>query len=517
MKKLLILIALAACSHFPDTSEISSNATYTSIGYGGGTSGTGDRSATFSPAANTLLVAFASVSGNTQTAPTMTDNQGGTYTLVGQAYWSGGSNNMFAFVRDSLVATKISTKLTLDTDTNTAGEIEILAFTGMTKTGAAAVRQIYGAGNQTPMTEPTVFFTSNVNSSDPTITAVASADVSGLGSVPATGWSERKDTYQSSPTTGLETATKDSGFSGSTITYAATTDTSYAVMGIELDTSTGSPPPVDAGVDSAIADASHDASTPDAAPDAAIADASPIDAGPPTWGVHGMIEQIYGMGSNPAQITRDTQASGSTFIVLSAGNTSDVNRGPTDNKGNTYTKLDGVDYSNWPGSGAYVWIKKNATGGSSTTWSQYVTDLTENVTFAIEVPNAGATPTVIESLYQHDNSGVYQNYLDGYLQCPGDAPGTHHCVSLTSGSVTTTGPATLIAFWLGAGATQYGNHVVWPNNGFTTLDGYGIDNPNGLVQGFMAAKTVTSAGTYNVTWTYKPPQGAILYLIAVQP
>jgi hypothetical protein len=267
-------------------------------------------------------------------------------------------------------------------------------------------------------------------------------------------------------------------------------------MGIELDASSGTPPPVDAAID-----APH---VVDAAPDASSPDASVADAGTPVAFAHGMVEQLYGAGHNPAQITRDTQASGSVFIVASGGNTSDVNRGPTDNKSNTYSLLGGNDYADWPGSGVYTWAVKNATGGASTTWSQYVTNGSENGTFAIEVPNAGTNPTIIWSEMQHDNSGAYSPWLTGN-------------VTLTSNSVTTTGPATLIAYWWGAGPTQWGNHVATPNNGFTILDGYGIDNQNGLIQAFMAYKTVTSAGTYNVTWTYKPAQGAILCLVAVQP
>lgn len=492
MKKLLAFFALAACSSFPDTSEVSSNATYSSSAAGGGTSGTGNRSVSITSVANTLLVTFASVSGNTQTAPTMTDSQGGAYTLVGQAYWSGGANNMFAFVRTSLVTSAVATTLTLNTNTNTAAEIEVLTFAGMTKTGTAAVKQIVSHGNLPASTLASIVFPSNVTTTDATIVAVASGDYTGIGTDPPVGWTERRDTYQTAPITALEVATKNNGFTGTTITYNGTQDTSFAEMGIELDNSTG-----------VVVDAGVDAPHVDAAPDAALADASSVDAGTITF-AHGMVEQVNGTGSNPAQITRDTQASGSTFIVASGGNTTDVNRGPTDNKSNVYTLIGGNDYADWPGSGVYVWAHKNATGGAATTWSQFVTTGSENGTFAIEVPNAGVNPTIISSEMQHDNSGVYSPWLTGN-------------VTLTSSSVTTTGPATLVAFWWGAGPTSWGDVVASVNNGFTIIDGYGIDNPNGELQAEMAYKTVAGAGTYDVTWTYKPVQGAILWLVAVQP
>ena len=400
------------------------------------------------PAVNTLLVAFASVSANTQTAPTMTDNQGGTYTLVGQAYWLSSADNMFAFVRNTLVTTSTATVITLDTNTNTAAEIEVVAFAGMTRTGAAAVKQFTSHGNNTAVTVPVLTFSSNVTTTDATIVAVASGD---NNAAPPSGWNERKDASQSSPVTCLETATRNSGFTGTTITYGGTQDTSYAEMALELDNSVSSPP-VDAGVDSMVADAS----VVDAAPDATPADASLVDAGSSTF-AHGSVSQIYGTGQNPAQVTLDTSASGSTFIVAPGGKTSDVNRGPTDNKGNTYTKVGGIDYADYPGYGAYVWASKNAIGGTGQTWSQYVTRFDEDTTFVIEVPNAGTNPTIISSVMQHDNSGSYEPWLPGEI-------------TLTSNSVTTTGPATLIAYWWGSGPTSWGDHIATPNNGFTNLN-----------------------------------------------
>lgn len=496
MKKLLILAALAACSNFPNTSATASYATtYSSAAAGGGTSGTGTRTVSITPAANRLLVVFASVSANTQTTPVMTDNQGGTYTLVGQAYWSASANNMFAFVRNSL-ASAAATTITLDTNTNTAAELEVVTFAGMTKTGAAAVKQFTSHGNTTKVTVPVLTFSSSVATTDATIVAVASGDTN---AAPPSGWTEREDANQSNPVTCLEIATRNSGFSGTTITYGGTQDTSYAEMAIELDGSS-SVPPVDAGVDShAVADAALDAAAPDAAP----TDASLVDAGTITF-AHGSVSQTYGSGQNPAQVTLDTAASGSTFIVAPGGKTSDINRGPTDNKGNTYTKVGGLDFADWPGYGAYIWSSKNAIGGVGQTWSQYVTRYDEDTTFVIEVPNAGTNPTIISSVMQHDNSGAYEPWLPGEI-------------TLTSNSVTTTGPATLIAYWFGSGPTSWGDHIATPNNGFQNLNWWSHDDPNGYVQGYMAYKTVAGAGTYDVTWTYHPVQGAILWLVAVQP
>lgn len=85
--------------------------------------------------------------------------------------------------------------------------------------------------------------------------------------------------------------------------------------------------------------------------------------------------------------------------------------------------------------------------------------------------------------------------------------------SLTSAPVTTTGPATLVALWWGDGGAS-GDKVAVPNNGFAVLDSIGDEGS--LVQCFVAAKEVAEAGTYDVTWEATPPQGAQLWLVAVQ-
>lgn len=486
----LLILAAASCSA-PDTSEITSDVvTLATSAAGGGTTGTGARSASITTGAGDLLVACASVSANGQAAPTMTDSAGGTYALLGRAAWQT-TNNMVCYAREALLPGTSAT-LTLNTDTNTAGEIVILSFAGMSRTGAAAVRQFTSKANQPAGSLGSVTFASSALTTNTTVVAIASGDISGVGTAPPSGWTERKDVHQSTPTTALEVATRASGFIGTTITFGGTQDTEYAVMGLELDTSAASPP-VDAGVDAPHVDAAPDAPPADAAPDAGALGFS-----------HGIVSQTYGSGHNPELLTRDTSAGGSTILIMMGGKTSDIVQGPSDNKGNTYALVGAEhDYANWPGYGTTIWEAASATGGTGHTWSQFVTAFDENTMFEVEIPGAGASPTITTAFSQHDNSGTYTP--------------SHSTVSMTSGPVTTTGPATIIALWWGAGPTSYGDHIATPNNGFTTLDAWTHDDPNGYVQGYMAYKIVPGAGTYDVTWTYHPAQGAELWLIAVQP
>lgn len=87
-------------------------------------------------------------------------------------------------------------------------------------------------------------------------------------------------------------------------------------------------------------------------------------------------------------------------------------------------------------------------------------------------------------------------------------------VPVTSQSVTTTGPATLIAFWWGDGFPRTPQSAT-PDGGFSLIDTNAFETDS-FVQCAVAVKNVSAAGTYNVTWTSTPIQGAQLWLVAVQ-
>ena len=85
--------------------------------------------------------------------------------------------------------------------------------------------------------------------------------------------------------------------------------------------------------------------------------------------------------------------------------------------------------------------------------------------------------------------------------------------------MTTTGPATLVAWWWGSGGVRpVGDlHVAVPGDGFAIVPGAtGLRSlsANGYVQVAVAAREVTGAGTYSVSWTGE--EGAQLYLVAVR-
>ncbi len=210
-------------------------ATYRTSAAGGGTSGSVDRTVTITTLANDLLLVFAQTSGNTNTAATCSDNQGGTYTQIDFAANSASANTATWFVRNSLVGTGASTIITVVTGSNTAGEIVAVAMAGMSRTGLAAIRSKGKQVNQAAGT-PAPVLSQAALTGNPTIGAVFNASTP-AGMTTPTGWTERQDVGQSTPSTGIEVVTRDSGFTGTTVTWGSASATAYASAIVELDSS----------------------------------------------------------------------------------------------------------------------------------------------------------------------------------------------------------------------------------------------------------------------------------------
>lgn len=214
--------------------------------------------------------------------------------------------------------------------------------------------------------------------------------------------------------------------------------------------------------------------------------------GAPHVGAHGL--SFYGYQANDADSidspTLTTSASGSTILVSSGRGDLSAAKPPTDNKGNSPFMSLGTPhaYTNWPTSGTDLHAFAGAVGGAGHVVKTANAPYDEITLAVVEVANG----TVIQD-------AKWVERLKGQ--------------SITSAQVTTTGPATLVAFWWGD-ADVNGDKVATPNNGFVVLDSIG--NAGALVQCFVAAKDVDAAGSYDVTWTATPDQGAQLWLVAVQ-
>jgi len=210
-------------------------ATFRTSAAGGGTSGSGDRTATLTPAVGDLWIVFACTSGNTNDTPTATDNNGGTYTRILCVPKNGSADRVCAFVRNALMPNTTSTTVTVATGSNTAGEIVIVAVSGMPQAGASAIRQSASQQNQAAAGTPAPAFSVAAKTENMTLGCVGNGSNPAGMTTPAS-WTERQDVGQSTPNTGLEVVTRDSGFTGTTVTWGSTSATAFADIIVELNT-----------------------------------------------------------------------------------------------------------------------------------------------------------------------------------------------------------------------------------------------------------------------------------------
>ena len=210
-------------------------------------------------------------------------------------------------------------------------------------------------------------------------------------------------------------------------------------------------------------------------------------------GAHALLGQEDGHGKNPAiSPPVDTAASGSSFVAFNAGAVVNA-RAPTDNMGNAWTLLgQPVVYHGYNGAydvKAYTALAGRGGEGHSVSIVKDGAPASELTLLFVEILNAARL------------QDVAQTYADaGPL--------------VTSGSVTTTGPAVLLAVWWGDG--YFLSQTVVPDNGFTVIESFLDLPPDSAVQTVAAYRVVDAAGTYKVTWNQHPEQGAVLWLMAFQ-
>jgi hypothetical protein len=216
--------------------------------------------------------------------------------------------------------------------------------------------------------------------------------------------------------------------------------------------------------------------------------------GAPGLGAHALAYQRYRIITNLPMITTPamtTAATGSTMLVAVGRGDASAHVPPTDNKGNApYRQLGETHtYTSWPKSGTALYAFTSAAGGAD---------------HVVHVPTPVQDEITLAAVEVREGSRIEAFAWNEVLA---GSP-------LTSRSVTTTGPATLIAVWWGDGAFIRHEKTAVPDNGFAVVDA--VLSAGELVQCAVAVKNVAAAGTYDVTWKATPRQGAQLWLVAVQ-
>lgn len=216
---------------------------------GGSSTGTGDRTATITPAAGDLLVVYCCVAANSNDTPTCSDNNGsGTYDRIDIMNFAIAAVNyrMSVFVRTALMVNTTSTVVTVATGSNTSGAVHVLAMTGVTRVGADAVRSKGSQNNQAAGTAAPTLNQAALTGNG-TLVAHGSADTT---TTPPTNWTEIQDTNFSNDTVALETAFRASGFTGTAITFGAASSTQFCSHALELDVTVAPVPLTQSAADS---------------------------------------------------------------------------------------------------------------------------------------------------------------------------------------------------------------------------------------------------------------------------
>lgn len=195
-------------------------------------------SGAFTPALNDLLVAFVAVTGQTATDWAVTDNQSGTWTKVLRQVKNASADIMEVWVRNQL-APNASTTVTYShvSGNATGGVVLVWRVAGITRTGSGAIRSQGGQDNQAASGTPAPVLNQAALTGNPTLTAVFNATNPSGVTAPAS-WTGETDVGFASPTTGWHGARRDSGFTGTTITWGSTSASAFASAAVEVDSST---------------------------------------------------------------------------------------------------------------------------------------------------------------------------------------------------------------------------------------------------------------------------------------
>jgi len=199
----------------------------------------GDKTVAITPALGDLLVVIAANTGTT-TDPTVTDDRAGTYTRITGCTKNTSADEMHIYVRTQLCQLTSSHTITEGVGgAGTGGGATVIRISGMEKVGANAVRQSATQDNQAAAGTPAPVLARPVLTESLVIGAVFNATNVAALTQPA-NWTERRDVGYATPTSGLETATDDSGETGTTITWGSTSASAFCSLVAELDTATPS-------------------------------------------------------------------------------------------------------------------------------------------------------------------------------------------------------------------------------------------------------------------------------------
>ena len=206
------------------------------------TGNTPNASGSFVPTIGDLLVVFVTKEASVHTSivsADLTSSVSMTFSLIRAQTFRSSADALVVFVSNQLVSNVSSQTVQIESgsDSGLGSIISVYGVSGMRRTNTGAVRQQGGQSNQTAGTTPAPAFAGAALTGNCCIGAVANA-TNPAGLTNPGSWSESQDTgYTTGAITGLETAFRNSGETGTTITWGSTSASAFASIILELDAS----------------------------------------------------------------------------------------------------------------------------------------------------------------------------------------------------------------------------------------------------------------------------------------
>ncbi len=190
------------------------------------------------PAVDDLIVVVVWSSKTSDPVPTLSDDNAdglGAYTEIVRFYDTLRDHYVGIWIRNAKIGSATSTTFTQNATTDTGGGLHVFKVTGMSKVGSAAAKQsasaIFASGGTPAVTMGAAFLSANAG------IAGLSNGTNPAGVTQPASWTEPLDTGYNTPTSGSEDATRDSGETGSTITWGSTSASVGSAVVVELDAS----------------------------------------------------------------------------------------------------------------------------------------------------------------------------------------------------------------------------------------------------------------------------------------
>lgn len=194
-------------------------------------------SGSFTPAANDLLVVFVQASGvpTSDAGTALASSAGLTFDRVESVGFASGADSLLCFVAKALTTNIAQTVTFTCAATATGATISVLRVSGapIGRRGALAVRQTATQADKSSPTTPTTTYPNAALTGNADISCFV-ATVNPPGVTAPTSFTVRSNNGYTSPTRGLENASRDSGLTSATITWGSVSPYVWSIISIEL-------------------------------------------------------------------------------------------------------------------------------------------------------------------------------------------------------------------------------------------------------------------------------------------